>query len=107
MTGVQTCALPIFPALDTRVGLRYHLRCLGEEDVGPYLEHRMRAAGFAGERAFAADAVGVIARHSGGVPRKINRLAKLSLYAAAGRGAKMVTEADAGSVAADLDRSAA
>jgi len=96
-----------FPALDTRVGLRYHLRCLGEGDVGPYLEHRMRAAGFAGERAFTADAVGVIARHAGGVPRKINRLAKLALYAAAGRGSNMVTEADAGSVAADLDHAAA
>jgi general secretion pathway protein A len=95
------------PALDTRVGLRYHLRCLGEPEVGPYLEHRMRAAGFASERAFTDEAIGVIARASGGTPRKLNRLAKLSLYAAAGRGSRIVTEADAGSVAADLARSAA
>ncbi|MHC4251782.1 MAG: ExeA family protein [Planctomycetota bacterium] len=96
-----------FPALDTRVGLRYHLRCLGEGDVGPYLEHRMRAAGFAGERAFTDAAVGVIAHASGGVPRKVNRLAKLALYAAAGRGSRLVTEAEAGSVAEDLAQSAA
>ena len=96
-----------FPALDTRVGLRYHLRCLGEADVGPYLEHRMRAAGFAGERAFTPEAVSIIAQATGGVPRKVNRLAKLALYAAAGNPARVVTEADAGSVAADLVEAAA
>ena len=96
-----------FPALDTRVGLRYHLGCLGERDVGPYLKHRMRAAGFAGERAFTDDAVGVIARASDGTPRKVNRIAKLALYAAAGRGAGIVTRQDPDRQAASLGRTLA
>jgi general secretion pathway protein A len=96
-----------FPALDTRVGLRYHLRCLGEGDVSPYLEHRMRAAGYAGADVFTPEAVDIIARATSGIPRKVNRLAKLALYAAANNPARVVTEADAGSVAADLIEAAA
>ncbi len=96
-----------FPALETRVGLRYHLRRLGVEDIAPYLEHRMRAAGFAGDRAFSDGAVRVIARASDGVPRKVNRIAKLALYEAAGRGSMLVTEQHAGPVAEDLGRAAA
>ena len=94
------------PAIDTRVGLRYHLRRLEPTDVGAYLAHRLRAAGRSG-RAFTDEAVELLAERSGGVPRSMNRIAKLALFAAAARGAPLVGDADVGSVADDIALNAA
>jgi type II secretory pathway predicted ATPase ExeA len=94
------------PAVDTRVGLRYHLRRLEPTDVGAYLAHRLLAAGRSG-RAFTDEAVALLAERSEGVPRSMNRLAKLALLAAAARGAPLVADADVGSVADDIALNAA
>ena len=66
-------------AINQRISLRFHLHPLRREEVAGYLRHRLRAAGHATGDLFddeAAEAVGAATR---GVPREVNRLAKLAL----------------------------
>ena len=95
------------PAVDTRIGLRYHLGYLGADDVDLYVAHRLRAAGHATGRLFTPSAVALLGRRSRGVPRDINRLAKLALFRASCRGGRIAGEEDVASVAEDLARNAA
>jgi general secretion pathway protein A len=67
------------PQFEQRVGLRYHLNRLSLEDTGAYLKHRLRIAGLAGSQPFTSSAVEAVYDHSLGVPREINRIAKLAL----------------------------
>ncbi|MBA3671016.1 MAG: response regulator, partial [Gemmatimonadaceae bacterium] len=63
------------PQIDQRVSLRFHVEPMEEDEVGGYVEHRMRVAGRAGGSPFTADALRVLATRSGGVPRRVNTLA--------------------------------
>jgi len=67
------------PQFEQRVGLRYHLNRLSLEDTGAYLIHRLRIAGLAGPQPFTSSAAEAIFEYSQGVPRDINRIAKLTL----------------------------
>jgi type II secretory pathway predicted ATPase ExeA len=89
------------PAVDTRVGLRYHLGLLTPAEVAAYVTHRCRAAGHATGRLFTDEALAELADASGGMPREINRVAKLAMLNAAARGARIVTGLEVGSVAHD------
>jgi len=71
------------PALDQRISLRFHLPNLAKDEVSLYLMYRLRVAGHATGSIFAEEAADLIHRASRGVPREINRFAKLSLEAAA------------------------
>lgn len=55
---------------------------LQPQQVPPYLEHRLRAAGHPQGTLFSASAAAVIAEWSGCVPRLVNRLAHLALHVA-------------------------
>ena len=92
------------PQLDQRAGLRYHLEALAQSEVGPYLAFRLRAAGHPDGALFEPAAVGSIAASSRGVPREINRIARLSMSVAASRAAATVSERDVRVVTADLSR---
>ena len=65
-----------------RVVWNHHLRPLQEEDTRGFILHRLKAAGWCGRPAFAADAYRLIHRQAGGVPRRIvilcNRLLVLA-----------------------------
>jgi general secretion pathway protein A len=67
------------PQFEQRVGLRYHLNRLSLEDTGAYLKHRLRIAGLAGRQPFTSAAAEAVYEYSQGVPREINRIAKLAL----------------------------
>lgn len=67
------------PALDQRIGLRFHLRPLNREDTAAYLNHRLQAAGHGGGGVFAPNTLDLIFEATGGVPRELNRVAKLAL----------------------------
>ena len=67
------------PAIDQRVSLRYHLQALGAEDVPGYLSHRLHVAGHPNGLLFDQPAAALLHRLTRGVPREINRLAKLSM----------------------------
>ncbi len=71
------------PPLDQRISLRFHLPNLAGDEVSSYLTYRLRVAGHSTGSVFSEDAAALLHRASRGVPREINRLAKLSLEASA------------------------
>jgi len=95
----QVAALP---ALDQRVSLRFHLGQLGEDEVAPYLGNRLRVAGHPDGNLFEEAAVAELFSASRGVPREINRLAKLSLDAAASTGKTPIGKDEVARVINDL-----
>jgi type II secretory pathway predicted ATPase ExeA len=94
------------PPLNQRISLRFHLLNLGESEVADYLAHRLRVAGHFSGEVFSADCCRLLFQASRGVPREINRVAKLSLDAAAARGAASVARDDVLAVLEDLRQQA-
>ena len=90
--------------MNQRVSLRYHLRPLRPEDMGAYLEHRLRVAGHPTGRVFDPLAAQAVFDTTRGVPREVNRLAKLALEHAWLQEATAVGPASVGAVVADLER---
>lgn len=77
-------------ALAQRIVVRAHARGLAHDEVGPYLEHRLRLAGSA-LPLFEPPTVQAIFQASSGLPRKVNGLAHHALLAAAVAKAKTIT----------------
>ncbi|KDB50461.1 secretion ATPase [Sphaerotilus natans subsp. natans DSM 6575] len=74
---------PTMEQLRQRVTASCHLGPLTLEEARDYVEHRLRHVGWDGRRpAFADSAFDSLFRWSGGVPRRLNRLANRSLLAA-------------------------
>jgi type II secretory pathway predicted ATPase ExeA len=92
------------PPLDQRISLRFHLPNLARDEVESYLRHRLRVAGHATSDIFTPDAAALLYQASRGVPRDINRIAKLSLESAASSGISFVDHAQVNSVVEDLRR---
>lgn len=67
------------PALEQRVSLNFHLQPLSLEESEAYLRHRLRRAGHPTGELFAPEAVQRMFEVSKGVPRELNRIAKLAL----------------------------
>lgn len=65
---------PACEQIRQRVVASYHLRPLDRRDIRHYVEHRLRASGWAGSNLFSDRALDRIAEASSGVPRRINRL---------------------------------
>ena len=70
------------PALDQRISLRFHLRPLELQDISNYLAHRLRVAGHPSGAVFTEDTAAEIFAATKGVPREVNRLAKLAMECA-------------------------
>lgn len=92
------------PPLDQRISLRFHLPNLTRDEVADYLAYRLRVAGHGDGGLFTEGAAQLLASASRGVPREINRLAKLSLEAAAAVQAARVDDDQVASVIQDLRR---
>jgi general secretion pathway protein A len=67
------------PAINQRISLRFHLNPLDQEETGNYLRHRLRIAGHPSGDLFPAEAVERAHQVSLGIPRELNRIAKLAL----------------------------
>jgi general secretion pathway protein A len=74
---------PLLEQLSQRTRLRFHLKTLTESETGAYIQHRLEVAG-AEREIIAADAVPLIFRYTGGVPRLINTLCDTSMLVAFG-----------------------
>ena len=81
-----------YAPLRQRIGMRYRLGPLTEEETARYIEHRIHVAG--GKRnPFSAAAVREIHLVSGGIPRVINTLATTALLDAFGEDATTIDPA--------------
>jgi putative secretion ATPase (PEP-CTERM system associated) len=88
--------------LRQRVIASHHLGAMGAEEVGPYVMHRLKVAGWQGRPGFDEAAFAAIHRHTGGVPRRVNQLAgRLMLFASVEQ-VDTVDEPAVENVAADM-----
>ena len=61
-----------------RIGVEYHLNPLNSDEVIDYVHHRLKVAG--GDPAlFTEEAIAIVDKYSGGIPRLINTLCDMSL----------------------------
>ncbi len=90
---LDTLRLPELAALNQRVLVRAHVWPLGVEEATDYLLHHLREAGARPERVITEDALELLARQTGGVPRLLNQAAHQALL--------LADSADAGLVDAE------
>ncbi len=96
-------ASPDLDQLRQRVLASYHLGPLRPNDVGPYINHRLAAAGATRSDIFDAAAIDAVYRFTGGIPRRINRLCGRLLLNAGIEHADVITGEMVESVAAELE----
>lgn len=72
-----------------RIAFYYRLGGLKRSEIGHYVAHRLRVAGYLGESLFTPAALRALHRASGGIPRLINILAHKSLMSVFGEGRQM------------------
>jgi general secretion pathway protein A len=98
-----TIARGDFSQLRQRILASYHINALNLEDVQPYVEHRLRAAGWQSRPRFTTDSFTTIYTYTDGLPRRINRLCGRVLLHAALEQTEEITAAIIEHVALELD----
>src|SRR5207248_2646641 len=73
---------PELAAFSQRLAVRAHVEALGVEEAADYLLHHLRAAGARPEAVVSDEALEVLARGTGGVPRLLNQAAHQALLLA-------------------------
>lgn len=89
--------------LKERITHHFELSPLLREDIGDYLDFRMRAAGYRGPTVFTPTAIKMIARASLGLTRRINILADKALLAAFTAGIHQIGRKEARAAIRDCD----
>jgi len=88
--------------LKQRVAVQCRLDPLKDEEVGPYIDFRLRTAGYEGKGLFHRDAVQQIACYSKGIPRLMNIICDNALLTAYAESKKIVSADMIKEVATDL-----
>ena len=88
--------------LRQRVIANHHLGPIEAQEMEPYILHRLGVAGWQGRPAFEDDAFAALYRHTGGVPRRINKLANRVLLFASVEQLQSVDAEAVDMVAADM-----
>ncbi len=99
----RTLASPDLDQLRQRVLACYHLGALSGDETRSYIEHRMRAVGWVDFPLWEEPAFGLVFRHSGGIPRRINRLCSRVLLSGALEHAATLTGAMVDATACELE----
>ena len=100
----RTLASPDLDQLRQRVLASYHLGPLSEEETRAYIEYRLNAVGWHNNPAFTDGAFGAMHRHTGGIPRRINRLCSRVLLYGSLEESTMITGPMVDNTAAELQR---
>jgi MSHA biogenesis protein MshM len=87
--------------LRQRITFQYRLTALGRDEVEQYLAHRLRVAGYRGNRLFTRPAGRLVHRWSDGVPRLVNIIAHKAMMLAYGEGSQQVLPLHVRQAAAD------
>ena len=77
----EKLALPALEQLRQRIGVRYHMTPLDQDEVRIYIEHRLRVAGSDGTLEWTSDGIEEVYRCSRGIPRLINLICDRCLLA--------------------------
>lgn len=81
---------PSVRQLRQRIVFHYRMPGLQRRELGEYVDHRLRVAGYHGGRLFTAFARRALYRHSDGMPRLVNILSHKAMLAAFGEGSEDV-----------------
>lgn len=73
---------PNLKQLRQRIGIRFHITSLPIDETGEYIYHRLKVAGSGGDIKFSDDALEMIYKYSGGIPRLINTVCDKALLSA-------------------------
>ncbi len=92
-------------ALRQRIGLRYHIKPLTQEETDDYVRHRLVVAGAHGNGIFDRKALKMIHSYSRGFPRVVNILCDHALLTAYAKGKKQVVGDYIRECASELDYS--
>jgi type II secretory pathway predicted ATPase ExeA len=87
----QRMRLGVLAALDQRIGMRYTLTPMTDQETRDYIQHHIKIAGRV-DTLFTDDAITVIHTASRGYPRAVNNIAVHALTAAYARGNPVVDE---------------
>lgn len=87
--------------LRQRITFQCRLNALDQGELDYYIAHRLRVAGYRGDRLFTAPAVRSLRRASGGIPRLVNVLAHKALFLAYGEGVRQIVPRHVRAAAAD------
>jgi hypothetical protein len=93
---------PALRQLKQRIAIHCEIVPLQNEEVGPYIDFRLRVAGYEGKNLFHREAVQKIAFYSKGIPRLINVICDNALLIAYAASRKIVSPHDIIEVAHDL-----
>ena len=85
-----------------RIAVRCHLGNLNEDEARKYMQHRLSVSGRA-KPAFTESANKLIYKKSGGIPRRINHICDLALFAGFGKGVSIIDEDIIKDVSGDLE----
>ncbi|WP_428515112.1 ExeA family protein [Roseovarius sp.] len=84
-------ASPNMKQLAQRVAASFHIPAMDDENVKQYIRHRLQSVGGHGDE-FTDAACSMVYKHTGGVPRLINRLCDVAMLYAWSKEEKTVTE---------------
>ena len=65
---------PALVQLRQRIAVRCHITSLAKDEIGPYVHHRLKVAGSAGDIEFTGAAIEKLFIYSNGIPRLLNLL---------------------------------
>jgi general secretion pathway protein A len=88
--------------LKQRIAVQWRLEGLGEEEVGAFVQYRLKAVGYEGRELFSRDAIRKIAAYSKGTPRLINIICDKALLIAYADAKKRVSAEIISEVARDM-----
>ncbi|MBT2186936.1 XrtA/PEP-CTERM system-associated ATPase [Sphingobium nicotianae] len=92
----------VLEQLRQRIIATHHLEPMQPEEVGPYIEHRLRVVGWTGNPRFTPEAYALLAEASGCVPRRLNALVSRVLLLGAIDQLDIIDERVTEAVVADL-----
>jgi general secretion pathway protein A len=96
-------ASPELSQLAQRVSVRYTLQAFGRDEIGRYVDHRLRLAGSDGDVVFDDVALDALHRYSEGVPRLVNLLGDRALLAGYAQQTRLIDAGIINRAAATLD----
>lgn len=79
----------LYPQLDQRIAIKFHLHRFNHENSAQYVQHRLKVAGVERE-IFTEEALYLLYKISNGVPRRINNIADLCLLEGSARKAEQI-----------------
>lgn len=87
----ETLKLQVHQAIAQRIDIRFHLNPMEQTETAMYVKRHLEAVKTPGE-VFTQAALGVLHQYTGGIPRKVNKVAIACLMAAAGKQQRLIDD---------------